>query len=497
MKKPLREKLCAPLGNRLWAAYLAFFIFSLISPPAPALAERMSDGFDPGTVLPAVYSTTTLHASDFYGRNSDTPLEIPGVSRLMTLYLAVERLSADEQIPISRVAAQYDKEAPEQGEMVLLAGDRVPLRFLLLKMLFENSDTAAVAIAEKISGSQDAFLDEMQKSATTLGMTRTVFHAVDIRKTEEDAGLPPEITEAISLYDDYMQSDEHTALVLPESRTAATASTSLRDLARLMTALMNNARAKALLEVTDELFQIISGGELQVAHLRSPAAHFITLSENRITASYLLLSDRYSLLCSSGTSPGNIPVMTLAVSLRKSSLSQPTLQLHAAIDDFYTVSPLTRQGEKYPGAPEKAANGELFNLVYLDAVNYVHPKSDHFLEQKLEYLGNAPYPIPVQKGVMTGQVVFTLKDGVRIHVRVGSDQDILAKSNVLSRALQQMMRNPNLAYTIIGLSVMLGLVFLFIILRESVRLRYWLRIQRMERTAREARAISLPPSKKR
>ena len=218
MKKPLREKLCAPLGNRLWAALLAFFIFSLISPPAPALAERMSDGFDPGTVLPAVYSTTTLHASDFYGRNSDTPLEIPGVSRLMTLYLAVERLSADEQIPISRVAAQYDEEAPEQGEMVLLAGDRVPLRFLLLKMLFENSDTAAVAIAEKISGSQDAFLDEMQKSATTLGMTRTVFHAVDIRKTEEDAGLPPEITEAISLYDDYMQSDEHTALVLPESR---------------------------------------------------------------------------------------------------------------------------------------------------------------------------------------------------------------------------------------------------------------------------------------
>ncbi|NLB28067.1 MAG: hypothetical protein GX819_03875, partial [Clostridiaceae bacterium] len=131
------------------------------------------------------------------------------------------------------------------------------------------------------------------------------------------------------------------------------------------------------------------------------------------------------------------------------------------------------------------------DLVHLDSVDYIHPKADHYLEETLDYLGNAPYPIPVRKGAMTGQVIFTLRDGVQIPVRVGSDRDILADSNLISRGLLLLQGNPNLAYTILGFSLILCLGFVIIIVRQSVKLRYWYRLQRVEQTAESARSILL------
>jgi hypothetical protein len=208
-----------------------------------------------------------------------------------------------------------------------------------------------------------------------------------------------------------------------------------------------------------------------------------------------MMSNRYSLAVTAGTTPDGIAIMTLTASLNQVNLIQPTLQLYQEIDTFYTKSILTRAGEKYPGAPEAAENGELFSLMYLDSVDYIHPKTDHFLLPKLDYIGNAPYPLPVQKGVMTGQVLFTLKDGTRIPVRVGSDTDILASNNFLSRGIQQMIRNPNLATSIIVLAIILSLVLLITIAREIRKLLYWRRIKTLEDTVQAARSILIGEKK--
>ncbi len=493
MKGPKKTRHHPPGGPgrfRVVFALFAFFLILAFSLPQPVLAELMSEGFDPGTSLPAAYLSGTLHPSDLYSRNSNLTLEIPGTARLMTLYLAVERLPIDDSLPISFLVEQYDREERLEEGFELKAGDSLPLRFLLLKMLFEDSDAAALAIAERVSGSSDAFLEEMNKSADVLGMSKTRFFACDVARAERESVFPLEIEEALLAYDDFIKDEEIDSPTLPEAALAvSTVKTSLRDVTRLMTALLGNSRARALLSVTEDLIQVISDGKAQVVSLRSPASHFVTLSENRITASYLHLSDRYSICCSAGTSPGLVPALAVTVSLRQSSITQPTLQIYKALDDYYTLSSLTRSGERYPGAPEKAANGELFDLVYLESVDYVHPRTDHFLEETLDYLGNAPYPLPVQKGVMTGQVVFTLKDQVRIPVPVGSDHDILADHSLLKQGISQLIQNPNLAYTITGLITVLCVGLLVIIIRESIRLRYWLRLGIMERNAQEARAI--------
>ena len=119
------------------------------------------------------------------------------------------------------------------------------------------------------------------------------------------------------------------------------------------------------------------------------------------------------------------------------------------------------------------------------------PKTDYFLEQKLDYVGNAPYPLPIQKSVMTGQVIFTMKNGTKIPVRVGSDRDILANNHLVSRGILQLIQNPNLAYTIAVLAFVLCAGLLVFLIRESKRLLYWTRLQRMEHAAAGARAVLL------
>ena len=44
----------------------------------------------------------------------------------------------------------------------------MPLRYLLLRMMYYNSDAAAIAVAEKVSGSRASFLQEMRRTASVL-----------------------------------------------------------------------------------------------------------------------------------------------------------------------------------------------------------------------------------------------------------------------------------------------------------------------------------------
>jgi D-alanyl-D-alanine carboxypeptidase (penicillin-binding protein 5/6) len=54
---------------------------------------------------------------------------------------------------------------------------------MLYALMVKSANDAAVALAEKVAGSTDGFLELMNKKAKSLGMTSTVFHSVH--------GLPP------------------------------------------------------------------------------------------------------------------------------------------------------------------------------------------------------------------------------------------------------------------------------------------------------------------
>jgi D-alanyl-D-alanine carboxypeptidase len=111
-----------------------------------------------------------LHAS-----NADTRLHPASLTKMMTLYIAFEavergEISLDTMVKVSRNAA-----AEPPSELGLTAGQRIKLRYLIRAAAIKSANDAATAIAEAISGSEAAFARRMNRTAKSMGMTRTTF----------------------------------------------------------------------------------------------------------------------------------------------------------------------------------------------------------------------------------------------------------------------------------------------------------------------------------
>ncbi len=105
------------------------------------------------------------------------------MQKLMDLLIILEKiehgqLSLQEQVPVSVKAAKTG------GSQVWLAEkESFSLDDMLYALMVQSANDAAVALAEKVAGSMDAFVALMNQKAKDLGMNSTVFHSVH--------GLPP------------------------------------------------------------------------------------------------------------------------------------------------------------------------------------------------------------------------------------------------------------------------------------------------------------------
>jgi D-alanyl-D-alanine carboxypeptidase (penicillin-binding protein 5/6) len=83
-----------------------------------------------------------------------------------------------DQVPVSAKAAQTG------GSQVWLAEkESFSVDDMLYALMVQSANDAAVALAEKVAGSTEAFVELMNQRAKELGMSSTVFHSVH--------GLPP------------------------------------------------------------------------------------------------------------------------------------------------------------------------------------------------------------------------------------------------------------------------------------------------------------------
>ena len=105
------------------------------------------------------------------------------VLKLIDLLIILERieqkqLSFQDQVPVSA------KSSKTGGSQVYLAEkESFTVDEMLYALMVQSANDAAVALAEKVAGSTDAFTELMNKKAKELGMHSTVFHSVH--------GLPP------------------------------------------------------------------------------------------------------------------------------------------------------------------------------------------------------------------------------------------------------------------------------------------------------------------
>lgn len=108
--------------------------------------------------------------------------------KLMDLLIILEKIerkeiSLQDQVPVSAKASKTG------GSQVWLAEKEVfTVEDLLYALMVQSANDAAVALAEKIAGSTEAFIELMNKRARELGMNNTVFNSVH--------GLPPSAGQA-------------------------------------------------------------------------------------------------------------------------------------------------------------------------------------------------------------------------------------------------------------------------------------------------------------
>ena len=105
-----------------------------------------------------------------YRRNEETALPMASTTKVMTALLALEEGQLDDVVTVSRNAFGVP------GTSIYLSeGEKLTLRDLLYGLMLASGNDAAVAIAEHIGGSVDAFCRRMTERAAELGCQNTVF----------------------------------------------------------------------------------------------------------------------------------------------------------------------------------------------------------------------------------------------------------------------------------------------------------------------------------
>lgn len=106
----------------------------------------------------------------FLEKNPEEKLPMASLAKIMTALVVLEELDLDEEVIISETAiASY-------GESIALRlGERLLVEDLLYAILLESSNDSAVALAEKVSGSEKNFVILMNKKAEELGLKNTKF----------------------------------------------------------------------------------------------------------------------------------------------------------------------------------------------------------------------------------------------------------------------------------------------------------------------------------
>lgn len=118
----------------------------------------------------AAISYDTQTNSMLYEKNIDTRLPIASLTKIMTSIITLENINLNQEITISKKAAEIGEDS-----MGLSEGEKLKLDDLLYGLVLKSGNDAAEAIAQGSKFKRDDFIHLMNKKAEDLGLTNTRF----------------------------------------------------------------------------------------------------------------------------------------------------------------------------------------------------------------------------------------------------------------------------------------------------------------------------------
>ena len=455
----------------LMICQLVFLPYSIVAADADPSATTGNDTLDPEAeklykdlVLELeAHSSVVLETGRqrvLYESSSEQTMPIPAAAKLMTMLIACDRLPLDTMVTISSVASEMEDAADSPDDVVLETGDKYPLEYLLLRLLYHDSDAAAIAIAEQIANEESKFVELMNSQAEIFGMAQTVF----INST----GLP------VFTSDETMNSADFEQKPLQF--------TTAMDLAKLVAAGLQNPTFSALFSQSSEY--LVLEGE-RIVSMRNEIESLWTLSEGDVTGAFYSESQGLATVVTAGISEG-ISLVTVTANTTRASRFSDTLSLYRGCSDHYMLSPLVKAGDLYAANIEQTVDGENFGVIYRNTVYYVHPKNDDFLKQTVKYRTYGPHNRPIQRSMIVGQVLFELKDNTTIAVDVSPDRQILSTISFVDIGLEQLQNNMNLTLLIFFSLGILIFALIWHVVRSTIEIIHLLILVSLDKKSKHS-----------
>ena len=172
---------CISLTLFTATVFTASAVFADTPPPAPATASTpipTAPQVDARAYILVDYRTDKILAA----KDPVARMEPASLTKLMTAYivfqqLAVGKLKLEEQVNVSEHAWRS-----EGSRTFIELGKPVSVQDLILGMIVQSGNDATIALAERIAGTEETFVQLMNTHAKRLGMAGTHF--------ENSSGLP-------------------------------------------------------------------------------------------------------------------------------------------------------------------------------------------------------------------------------------------------------------------------------------------------------------------
>jgi D-alanyl-D-alanine carboxypeptidase (penicillin-binding protein 5/6) len=171
MYKQFREV----LAMKKCMALLLAALLMLALPMAPVWAEPLEAEVPLSLETPSYLLMEASTGQVIFERGADERRPVASVTKLMTILLTLEALEKgdlklDESVDVSKAAAGMG------GSQALLdASSSYKLEELLKSMIVASANDSAVALAERMAGSEANFVEQMNARAAELGMANTQY----------------------------------------------------------------------------------------------------------------------------------------------------------------------------------------------------------------------------------------------------------------------------------------------------------------------------------
>lgn len=161
-------------------------LFNLVL--ATCLALSLNIGFSHGQSATKSFVTAARQGilidsrsgTVYFEKNADQLMAPASMSKIMTMLVVFEglkdgSLKLDDEFTITPDAWRRGGAPSGSSTMYAEVGSRIKLRDLIKGVIIQSANDAAIAIAEGIAGSEEAFAERMTKRARELGLPHSTF----------------------------------------------------------------------------------------------------------------------------------------------------------------------------------------------------------------------------------------------------------------------------------------------------------------------------------